>query len=150
MGKLYPKGTGFRWQSNTFYTTADGLMNGSAAITEDLYNRGLAVGGAGSGGGSIFPGAAEYGANITLLQPMGDDEARQLIEDAFANTFTFLSAVTASWDAITSGTREVVGGTVADIKADALAAKSAALPLTSLVVVGILGVAVIVVAMKFK
>lgn len=150
MGTMLPKGSTFHWKSNTFYTTAQALMDGSATITADLANRGLAVGGSGSGGGAWLPSAATYGANVRLTQPMGDAEARQLVEDAFGNTFTFLGAVTATWEAIGQGATFVAVNTAADAKADAQGAARAALPLASVLTIAILGVAAIVIASKVR
>lgn len=147
---LQPAGTTFRWQSKTFYTTADALMSGSQAITDSLGARGLSVAGSGSGGGAWLPSATEYGANVRLLKTMGDAEARQMVEDAFGSTFTFLGAVTASWDAVKSGTTFVATQTVKDAIDDGKAAAKAALPLATVLTVAIIGVAVIVVAVKLK
>lgn len=150
MGNMLPKGSTFRWSSNTFYTTADALLSGSATITADLEARGLAVAGAGSGGGAWIPSATHYGANVRLLRPMGDDEARQMVEDAFGNTFTFLGAVTATWEAVSAGVSYVTSTTVADIKTDTKEAAKAALPLASVLTVAILAVAAIVIASKVR
>lgn len=147
---MMPQGSTFRWQSKTFFTTADGLMAGSQAITDSLATRGLSVAGSGSGGGAWFPSATEYGANVRLTRAMGDAEARQLVEDAFGSTFTFLGAVTASWEAVKSGTTFVATQTVTDAIDDGKAAAKAALPLASVLTVAIIGVAVIVVAVKLK
>lgn len=150
MGNMLPKGATFHFVSNTFYTTAEALRAGAESITADLENRGLSVAGSGSGGGAWLPAATTYGASVRLLKPMGDAEARQLVEDAFGNTFTFFGAVTATWDAISSGAAYVATTTAEDIKTDTKAAAKAALPLASVLTIAILGVAAIVIASKVR